>query len=220
MKNNSNIECIVFDLDGTLIMSHENIYLSTLRTFKEFEIEVDIPKDKFYEMIGHHFQDIFDQFKIEVGDIEHFIDLYKTFYFDYIDHSEPYPGVIELLDKLKTQGCKTGLLTTKAQDQARRIATHFQLDKYLNYVAGRKPGMPIKPAPEPLLEVCNILEVDPQKTLMVGDTEMDIQCGKNAGAVTCAVTFGYRTKEKLENDNPDYIIDNIADINIILNGNY
>ena len=88
----------------------------------------------------------------------------------------------------------------------------------MNYVAGRKPGLPIKPAPEPLLEVCSILEVDPQKTLMVGDTEMDIQCGKNAGAVTCAVTFGYRTKEKLENDNPDYIIDNIADINIILNG--
>jgi len=47
---------------------------------------------------------------------------------------------------------------------------------------------------------------------MVGDTELDINCGRNAGAKTCAVTYGYREKEILQNENPDFIIDELKEL--------
>ena len=74
-----------------------------------------------------------------------------------------------------------------------------------------------KPSAEPLLYICNELNVDPKKTLMVGDSEMDIQCAKNAGAVSCGVTFGYRTRELLIDENPDYIIDKFDEVKNIIN---
>ncbi len=215
---NNKIEAIVFDLDGTLISSHQSIYYCTLRTFKELGIPVNIPEDKFYYLIGHHFKDIFDAFNIEVEDLEGFIDLYKSFYFDYIDYSKVYPGVYEIIDYLNEKNIKLGLLTTKGNDQAIKIMKHFNLFDKFDLVTGRRPGIGIKPAAEPLELIINEFKINPINCLMVGDSELDIQCGKNAGASTAAVTFGYRTKEELQKQNPDYILDNILDLKYIFNG--
>jgi len=214
-----NINTTVFDLDGTLIKSHATIYESTVRTFKEFGRNVDIPKDKFYSLLGHHFTDMFEQLNIEVNDINHFIDVYKTFYFDYIDLSEPYPGVSKTLDNLKRENKKIALLTTKGQYQAEKIIKHFNLDKYFDYIMGRRPGIAHKPSAEPLLKICNDLNSDPHNTLMIGDAELDIQCGKNANAITCGVTFGYRSKESLMKENPDFLVDNYNEFIKIFNTN-
>ena len=51
---------------------------------------------------------------------------------------------------------------------------------------------------------------------MVGDSEMDIRCGKNAGAKTCAVTFGYRSVEQIRAEDPDFIINDLAEIKSII----
>ena len=62
------------------------------------------------------------------------------------------------------------------------------------------------------MKICDDLAVDVKNTLMVGDTELDIQCGKNAGSYTCGVLYGYRTKELLEIEKPDFIIGDIREI--------
>jgi phosphoglycolate phosphatase-like HAD superfamily hydrolase len=82
---------------------------------------------------------------------------------------------------------------------------------------GRRPGIAHKPSPEPLLKICNDLNINPVKALIVGDSEMDVQCGKNAGIKTCAVTYGYRTTEELEKSQPDFLIDNIMELEQIIN---
>jgi phosphoglycolate phosphatase-like HAD superfamily hydrolase len=110
------------------------------------------------------------------------------------------------------------LLTTKGQDQAELILQHFSLFNKFDYVMGRRPGMAHKPSPEPLQKICNDLNVVVSDTLMIGDSEMDIQCGKNAGSKTCAVTYGYRTKADLQKLSPDFLIDNILDVEYIVNG--
>ena len=71
---------------------------------------------------------------------------------------------------------------------------------------GRRDGLAHKPSPEPLLHICKELNVKPAETLMVGDTELDIQCGKSAGSKTCGVLYGYRTKIQLEKEKPDFLI--------------
>lgn len=207
-----NLKLFVFDLDGTLTESSETIYQTTIKTFEHFGRTVYLPKEELDKRIGEHFQTIFDAMQIHVDDIEEFINVYKTIYFDFIDTTELYPDVELTLSTLKKNGKKIALLTTKAQDQAQRILHHFKLNKYFDEIMGRRNGMGHKPSPEPLEFICNSLSVFPEETLMIGDSELDVQCGKNAGAKTCAVTYGYRPKEILTKENPNYIIKNISDL--------
>ena len=104
------------------------------------------------------------------------------------------------------------LLTTKGQDQADRIIDHFHLTKYFSHIMGRRIGVPVKPSPVPLLMICKDLNVLPTESIITGDTELDIMCGISANVKTCGVTYGYRTREVLEKENPDYIIDKIKDL--------
>ena len=206
------IKHICFDLDGTLIDYYLSIYKATIKTLEVLKIPGTFTDEDFYSRIGHHFLDIFKDLKIPVPDIEHFISIYKSFYFDYIDDSTLYPGVLEVLEFLKKKGIHVSLLTTKGQDQADKIIDHFNLRHYFSHVMGRRIGVPIKPLPEPLLMICRDLNVNPAETLITGDTELDIRCGISAGVKTCGVTYGYRTRKLLELENPDFIIDDIKEI--------
>ena len=206
------IRHICFDLDGTLIDSYQTIYKTTVKTLRHLKIEEPVVEMEFHKRIGHHFLHIFNDLNIPVTDIEEFIDIYKGYYFDFIDDSVVYPGVEKVLKELHRNRIKISLLTTKGQDQAEKIIDHFNLRKYFSLVMGRRKELPIKPSPESLHFICNELQVDESATMMVGDAELDINCGKNAGALSCAVTYGYRTVDMLRSVNPDFIINDIEEI--------
>ena len=211
------IDLVVFDLDGTLISSHETIYRATIHALDELKIKYDMPEERFYTMIGLHFEDIFQNFGFAVPSFNEFIDVYKRIYFDYIGYSKVYDGVEEILDKLVNKNIKVALLTTKGQDQAEKILEYFSLADKFDYIMGRRNGMAHKPSPEPLQKISSDLAIGLEETLMVGDSEMDIQCGKNAGSKTCAVTYGYRTKSELEKSAPDFLVSAILDLEKIVN---
>ena len=211
------IKHICFDLDGTLVKSDKTIYKATLATLRHLSIKGDIPEQKFNKMIGLHFVDIFNEFNLDVPDFEKFIGIYKNIYFDFIDDSKLYNNVEDVLFSLKNdKDIKLSLLTTKGQDQADKIIKYFNLDKHFDLIMGRRDGIAHKPSAEPLLFICNELEVDAKDTMIVGDTELDILCGKNAGAITCGVTYGYRTEESLKENDPDYLINDFDEIILLL----
>lgn len=212
----SNIKCVVFDLDGTLFSSHKNIYYATVKTFKDLKQNVEVDEEIFYTKIGLHFKDIFDQMGIIVDDVEHFINVYKTNYFKFIDQSEPYPNLLDTLKYLFYNNYKICLLTTKSQEQAELILKYFEIDKYFSLILGRNPQIEIKPSPQPLFYIADKLKLAITEIMMVGDSEMDVLCGKNAGAVSCAVTYGYRTVEDLKLHNPDYMIDDLSELKGLL----
>jgi HAD superfamily hydrolase (TIGR01549 family) len=207
-----NVKHVCFDLDGTLVDSYSNILMATVKTLEVLGINSTFSEVEFYNRIGHHFADIFNELNIPVPDLEYFISIYKSIYFEYIDESRLYPGVTEVLENLKKNGIHVSLLTTKGQEQADRIIDHFNLRRYFSRVMGREPGTPVKPSPEPLLMICRELNVLPAESIMTGDTELDIMCGKNANVKTCSVTYGYRTREVLEKEKPDYIINRITEL--------
>lgn len=212
------INHICFDLDGTLINSNKTILKSVMETLSILKINGNIPEKEFNAVIGLHFFDIFNRFDIYVPDFDKFIKIYKSVYFDFIDESKLYPGVEETLLILNNNHeIKTSILTTKSQDQAEKIVNHFRLGNYFNYIMGRRTGVAYKPSAEPLNFICKKLRTDSAHTLIVGDTELDINCGRNAGAKSCAVTYGYRSKEKLLEEEPDFIIDEIDEIRPIIN---
>ncbi|MDP2036516.1 MAG: HAD-IA family hydrolase [Ignavibacteria bacterium] len=213
-----NTSLVVFDFDGTLVSSHETIYKTTVHALGEVGIAAEMPEEKFYQMIGWHFEDIFREFGFSVPDFEAFIKIYKSHYFSHLDSSFIYSGVEEILLWLNSKKIKTALLTTKGQDQAELLLKHFGLIDHFDYVMGRRPGIAHKPSPEPLLKICADVSVKPETVIIVGDTEMDIECGKGAKSKTCAVTYGYRTKEFLQKQLPDFLIDKIEDLEYIVSG--
>jgi phosphoglycolate phosphatase len=210
------IKHVVFDLDGTLVSSHETIYETTVYTLKLFGVDKEIPLDKFNNLIGYHFADLLPMFDIYLDDYEEFINEYKKHYFSFMHSSYLFPDVMETLAELKKTGMKLSILTTKAQDQTEKILNYFNITNHFDFIMGRRPGIGHKPSPEPLLIICKELNVAPSETLMIGDSELDVRCGKAAGSKTAAVSFGYRKKEILELETPDFIIDNLISLKYIL----
>ena len=206
------IKHVCFDLDGTLVDSKITILESTKAALDKLKIPHDIHEDIFSNMIGKHFVDIFIELKMDTVDFEKFITIYKALYFDFIDSSYLYPEVETALNYLNEKKIKVSLLTTKVQEQADKIIDHFGLRSSFDYVMGRRDGLEHKPSPEPLIYICKELQVRPEKTLIVGDTELDIQCGKNAGAKTCGVTYGYRNLEQIEKEMPDILISRLDEL--------
>ena len=207
---------ICFDLDGTLVDSVDTIYKATVKALGELNINDPVPEEEFRIRIGHHFIDIFKDLNITVPEFEPFIKIYKEHYFDFIDQSKLYPDIEETLSDLKKKGLLISLLTTKTQDQAEKIIRHFNLSNYFNEIMGRRPGIAVKPDPQPLFEICKFLKVKAEESLMTGDTELDIACGKNAGSLTCAALYGYRTKEALLKEKADYNINQINELMSLL----
>lgn len=214
--NQRMIKHVCFDLDGTLVDSRDTILESTKAALDQLSINYKIDEEIFTNMIGKHFVDIFEELNIEVPDFEKFITIYKAFYFDFMDSSYLYPGVQQTLKYLNENHIKVSLLTTKVQDQAEKIIDHFNLRPSFNYLMGRRDGLTHKPSPEPLIFICNELKIKTSETLMVGDTELDIQCGISAGAKTCGALYGYRTEEQLENEKPDFLISGLEELINIL----
>jgi HAD superfamily hydrolase (TIGR01549 family) len=190
------IKHICFDLDGTLVQSNKTIYKATIKTLEKLNINADPDEDRFNEMIGKHFVDIFEEFNLDVPDFEKFIGIYKMLYFNFISESVLYTGVKDTLFSLKrNDNFKVTLLTTKGQDQAEKIIDHFYLVEYFDLIMGRREGIAHKPSADPLLFICNEIGVNTKETMIVGDTELDINCGKNK---------------------PDYIINEIRELNSLI----
>lgn len=212
MVNMNSVKLLIFDLDGTLVESDATIFLSTIKTLEQLGIEHNITREEFKKYIGWHFQDIFNTLGVVVPDLDEYLKIYKLFYNTLLGESNLYPGVNEILYYLKKKDYKIALLTTKMQDQAENILSYFQIDFYFDYIFGRRVGIAHKPSPEPLFLVCNELNIKPEEAIMIGDSEMGIECGKNAGSKTLAVSFGYREKDFLAKMEPDYLIDSLIDI--------
>ena len=208
----STLKHICFDLDGTLVDSHRTIYNSTIKSLNDLNIPGNLDEEVFRKKIGMHFVNIFEDMNIPVNDFEEFIKIYKNNYFLFIEDSELYPDVSVVLEFLSQKGFKISLLTTKAQDQAEKIIEHFSLSQYFNVIMGRRNGIAHKPSPEPLLLICDELNVNSSESLIVGDTEMDILCGQNANVSTCVITHGYRTEKAMLEYKPDFIVKDLNEL--------
>jgi phosphoglycolate phosphatase len=124
--------------------------------------------------------------------------------------TQPYPGVIATLQVLST--FTLGIVTTKEQAQAEIVLRRLALTPFFQHIQGGTPGLRLKPAPDTILVALAALHCAPPHALMVGDTPADILAGKAAGAKTCAVTYGFGTREALSQYAPDYVIDTFGEL--------
>ncbi len=104
------------------------------------------------------------------------------------------------------------IATSKKTNFTNKILSHFGIKKYFRIVVGGDAVLKEKPHPEMIDKILSDLNWDRSSAVIVGDTAADIMAGKNAGILSCGVTFGYGLAEDIRSANPNYIIEDLIDL--------
>ena len=146
-----------------------------------------------------------------------FQEKYKEAYArNYLDIDEPYEGLIEVITELKSRGYAVASLSNKPHRYTVDIVEKLFGKGTFADVRGMIEGVPAKPNPTSFLDIAAKLGFTAENTIMIGDSEPDINVANNAGADCIAVTWGYRTREQLEASGAKTIIDTPCELLEIL----
>ncbi len=213
-----NIRLVVFDLDGTLVDSKQDLAMS-VNAMREERGLAPLPLDLVASYVGHGVTTLVRR---ALGDsatdeiIQSGISYFLKYYHDHmLDHTAPYPGVNEALGRL--QHHKLAVLTNKPVNFSREMLARLGFASYFAFVYGGNSFPGKKPDPVGLRKLMEDLEVAADQTLMVGDSETDVLTGKNAGVWTCGVTYGFGAPT-LEQAPPDLVINDLRELATILDG--
>ena len=121
-----------------------------------------------------------------------------------MDETVPYPGMTALLEKLKGLGVELVVYSNKADEFSRLLVEHY-FPGLFRLVRGKVEGVPVKPDPAGIRALLETLEADPETTLFVGDSNVDIRTAKNAGLKSCGVLWGFRTADELLAEGADHL---------------
>jgi phosphoglycolate phosphatase len=204
------IKLIILDLDGTLVDTSRDItnalnHALRLHGLKSLTVEETV------KMVGEGLTRLVEKIlgdeKIHLKDdvTKKFLDYYSEHLTDY---SRIYPHVRETLENLI--GYKKAVISNKREDLSSKLLEDLDLIKYFDIVVGSDTTSEKKPSPVPVVYVIKKFGFTPDESIMVGDSNYDIEAGKKAGIKTVAVTYGYREKQYLRD--ADYIVDSIDQI--------
>ena len=212
--NNSklHVKGILFDLDGT-ILDTKPAYIEAARVaFKaigqemlENDSALEIPKRMEQKQ---HIRDIV------IGDSNAFLETYlKTFYSVCASKTKPFPRTAETLATLSSKA-KLAVITMRYV-QYKTVASelrHFKLDKYFSHIVTALDTRKPKPSPEALIKAVAAMDVEMCECVIVGDSIVDVEAGRLAGAKTVSVLTGLYSQEELSRAKPDYIISGVAEL--------
>ncbi len=199
--------CILFDLDGTLIDTTPLILESFRHTFFH-HFKEQVPDDELYGYLGIPLRHPFEAKYPEMTEV-----LVKTYReYNELKHDgyvSVFIGINEVLEKCRQKGVKLGVVTSKRRELAMRGMELFGLNKYMDVFVGYEDTTIHKPYGEPILKAIRDLELnDKSKVLYVGDSSHDILCAKDAGVRSAAVTgWSYISREELLAASPDFCLE-------------
>lgn len=203
---------IVFDLDGTLVDSFDDISAAFRRSFHVVGCEPP-SAEAVRSLIGKPLRDMYAPWVAEEA-IEALVAEYRRDYSERCAEStRPFPGVVELLEALRADGRALAVATTKTTWMARTVMGRLGLEQHVDHVQGTD-GFPHKPAPDVIEHA--LANVGRPGAWMIGDAVSDIVAGRAAGLRTCAVTWGVHSEDDLRLVQPDAIVSTVAELRALL----
>lgn len=209
------IDAVVFDLDNTLVDS--KVDFARMRSLIEDYIIEKHPgigplkartTMELIETFAEHGDDGLEEDLVTIHRIMDETEIESS------GKATPLIDVIEVLASLREMGLKLGLLTRSCEDYSRRVLGDSI--GIFDSISCRSPGKPAKPDPAPLEEMARDMDVDVQKTLLVGDHVMDGHCARSAGAMFLAVTTGSSSREELSKYSPLSVLDDLTTLPEVL----
>ncbi len=216
---------VLFDLDGTLTDPKVGITTSVQYALASFGIEVS-DLDELIPFIGPPLKDSFMEFyDFDDKKAEAAIEKYRERFKDIgIFENEIYPGVTEMVKKLKGNHKKLAVASSKPTVFVERILEYFEIKQYFDVIVGSELDGTRTDKAEVVREALTRLygdsetEIEQKKkeTIMVGDRKFDVAGAKAEGITSVAVTYGYGPMDELKIAKPDYIVRSVEELEKLL----
>ena len=189
----------IFDLDGTLLSTLADLAASTnyaLRTHHMPERYIDEVR----RFVGNGVKKLMERAIPDGLNNPLFEETFATFRQHYMQHNldttQPYPGIMQLLEQLKAEGKNIAVVSNKFYAATRELCRHFFGD-LVPVAIGEREDIRKKPAPDTVIEALRELGVDKEGAVYIGDSDVDIMTAKNSGMPCVSVLWGFRDKEFL-----------------------
>ena len=206
------IKLIIFDFDGTLGDTRGNIVMTMQMTIAELGLagrtddecasKIGLPLDGCFEAL--YPDESKETFQLCA-------DTYRRIFQENLLLMEPqvFPRVKETLTVLNDMGYTLTIASSRRHKSLSELTHDLGIAEHISYLVGADDVDKAKPNPEPVLKTLSATGFDASQTLVVGDMNVDILMGLNAGAKTCGVTYGNGTIRELEEAGADYVIERI-----------
>lgn len=202
---------VVFDLDATLIDSHQAIYLSFRHTYETLGLP-PLSFDEVRRVVGfgltQTFLELLGEERVPIA-----LRLFRQKYEEiFRQHTLLLPGAREVLETLHARGIQLAIATNKLGRFSREIFRHFGIDHLFTAIVGDEDVARNKPHPDMVLFAIEKMGLKKEEVIMVGDSLIDVQTARNAGIRVYAVLTGITSREELEKAQPTLVFDNLLDL--------
>lgn len=194
------LRAVVFDLDGTLLDSLDDLAAATNRTLAAAGYPTHAP-EAYKSFIGDGVTQLVRRATpAEVDDaaIPALVERLRTDYAqNWRNKTKPYAGIEQTLAELAARGLKLGVLSNKPHDFTLLMVRYFFPTIGWAAIAGGRPGVALKPDPEAARAICEELGVVAEEAALVGDSGMDMAAASRASMLAVGALWGFRTEEEL-----------------------
>jgi len=197
---------IIFDLDGTLVDTIEDIASSLNRVLREHDYPEHDPEE-YKAKVGWGVQKLaflslpleLQKNEKEANEIAKKISASSSAYYaeNPLVYSKPYPGINEVLSVLRQKKIKTAVLTNKPDIVAQKVMAGLFPAGSFDFVRGEIIGGKRKPDPDCVWDILLELNLNPADIIFIGDSEIDMECANAAGCFPLGVDWGYRCREAI-----------------------
>jgi phosphoglycolate phosphatase len=195
---------VLFDLDGTLLNTIDDLSeaVNHAMQLRGFPLHTNV---EYAMMVGNGVRNLVKRALPEDRKeddilIDDALKDFKAYYTEHIDeHTFPYAGMQELLTQLHKDGVQVAVVSNKFQEGTEKLIKKFFPDIPFVAILGNRPGFPLKPDPEIVLEVLRKTGIRKENVLMIGDSPTDMKTAENGGIRGIAVSWGYRNMKDVPN---------------------
>lgn len=202
------IKAVIFDLDGTLLNTLDDLYLSVNHMLEKFGLPLRSKKEV-RNFLGSGVKVLVDKSLPASfdGNREECLSVFKEYYDKHeSDHTAPYDGIKAVLMKLHEKGVKSAIVSNKYDAAVKRLKEDY-FGSLVDFAVGEGNGVRIKPAPDGVEKALAGLGVKKQESVYAGDSEVDFLTAKNAAMNFIAVSWGFRDRDRLIETGAETIID-------------
>ena len=188
---------ILFDLDGTLTDSGDGIMNCAALALERLGIPIP-PRDALRVFVGPPLHDTFRQFGVPEDQVDEAIRIYRSRYVPIGKfENTPYPGIRELLEKLRAQGNRLYVATSKPEEMAVEVLEHFDLAHFFDHICGASLDRS-RSAKDAVISYLLQLHGADGQMVMVGDTVFDVLGAAAHGIPAVGVAWGYGSVEEMK----------------------
>jgi phosphoglycolate phosphatase len=216
------IQLVIFDLDGTLIDSRLDLVHSVNAALRHID-RPELADEVIAGYVGDGAPILIqralgaeatDKALVRKG-LEFFLSYYRE---HKLDHTTVYPGIAQALAAIQRSSNGTprqlAVLTNKPVKPSRAIIEGLGLGQFFSQVYGGNSFATKKPDPQGARQLLQESQVTPERAAIVGDSQVDVRTGRNAGLWTVGVTYGF-APHTLENESPDVLVDSAQELSVV-----